>query len=149
MRAGSLAISGLRHALVAVGEAAVVALIVALVLLALSPIYRPAGTLLGTSGVDAGGRGVITVADGVFGGTTTGTLNPGGADKWAMAECYQGGVLVYRQYVKNGADNTVTFTLGPTPSWLGGPAACNAYEGTFAKTGRFRAIASTTFDVSG
>jgi len=149
MRAGSVASSGFRHALVALGEALVVALIIATVLVVLSPLYRPAETLTGTTGVDAGGRGSITVADGVFAGTTTGTLNPGGSDTWAMASCYQGGTLVYRQYVRNGADNTVTFTLGPTPSWSGGAATCTAEEGYFFKGSRWRVMADTTFNVSG
>ncbi len=63
MRAGSLATSGFRHALVAIGEAVVVALIIATVLLALSPLYRPAETLSGTSAVDAGrARGWLSLA---------------------------------------------------------------------------------------
>ncbi len=149
MQAAWYAKNGLRHALVALGEATVVALIIATILVALSPFYQPASTLSGTTGVDAGGRGSISVADGLFGGTTTGTLNPGGSGIWAMAECYQDGTIVYRQYVRNGADNTVTFTLGPTPSWQAGAADCLAEEGYWGKSGRWRAIAETTFHVSG
>jgi len=150
MRAGSVASSGARHAVVAVGEALVVALIIATVLLALSPLYRPAETLSGTTAVDAGrGGGVIVVPDGTFAGTTTATLNPGGSETWAMAACYQNGTIVYKQYVKNSADNTATFTLGPTPSWSGGAATCTAEEGYFFKGTRWRVLASTTFSVSG
>lgn len=149
MQAVSHARSGLRHALGAVGEAAVIALIIAIVLVALSPFYAPASTLSGTTGVDAGGRGVISVPDGTFGGTTTATLNPGGSDIWAMAECYQNGTIVYRQYVRNSAENTATFTLGPTPSWLAGAADCLAEEGYWGKSGRWRVIADTTFHVGG
>lgn len=149
MQAASYAKSGLRHALVAIGEAGVVALILAALFLALSPIYRPAGTLSGTTGVDAGARGTITVPDGIFAGTTTGTINPGGSDIWAMAECYQNGTIVYRQYVKNNAENTVTFTLGPTPSWYGGAAECIAQEGYWFRGSRWRVIAETTFHTSG
>ena len=149
MQAGHVARSGLRHALLAIGEAAIVAIILATIFLALSPVYRPAGTLSGTTGVDAGNRGTISVPNGVFAGTTTGTVNPGGSDIWAMAECYQNGTVVYRQYVKNNAQNTVTFTLGPTPSWSGGDAECFAYEGYWFKGSRWRVIAQTTFSVSG
>jgi hypothetical protein len=148
MRAGSAASSGARHAIVAAGEALVVALIIATVLLVLSPLYRPAETLSGTTGVDAGGRGHITVPDGVFAGTTTATLNPGGSGTWAYAACYQNDTLVYAQYVK-ASGTTATFTLGPTPSWTFGAATCVAKEGYWGSNGRFRVIADTTFNVSG
>ena len=149
MQAGHVARSGLRHALLAIGEAAIVAIILATIFLALSPVYRPAGTLSGTTGVDAGNRGTISVPNGVFAGTTTGTVNPGGSDIWAMAECYQNGTLVYRQFVESGADSTAMFKLGPTPLWQGGAAACKAFEGYWSHSGRWRTIASTTFNVSG
>ena len=148
MPAGSAASTGARHAIVAIGEALVVALIIATTLLVLSPLYRPAETLSGTTGVDAGGRGHITVPDGVFAGTTTATLNPGGTGTWAYAACYQNDTLVYAQYVK-ASGSTATFTLGPTPSWTYGAATCVAQEGYWGSNGRFRVIADTTFSVSG
>ena len=149
MRAGSTASSGARHAIVAIGEALVVALIIVTVLLVLSPLYRPAETISGTTGVDAGHRGHIAVPDGVFGGTTTATLNPGGSETWAKAECYRDDVLVYAQFVRASAENTATFNLGPTPSWTFGAASCTAVEGYWSNTNRWRVIASTTFNVSG
>ena len=148
MRTGSVASSGARHAIAALGEALVVALIIATVLVVLSPLYRPAETLSGTSAVDAGGRGQITVPDGVFGGTTTATLNPGGSGTWAYAACSQNDTLVYAQYVM-ASGTTATFTLGPTPSWTSGPADCTAQEGYWGSNGRWRVIASTTFSAAG
>jgi len=120
--------------------------IVAALLLALAPIFSPAEDLAGISGANARGGSHITVPDGRFAGTTTATLNPGGT--WALAQCYQGGTLVYAQYVKSTPDNTATFTLGPTPMWQGGAANCTAEEGGWGKNGRRRAVASTTFNVS-
>ena len=94
--------------------------------------------------------GVITVPDGVFGGLTTATANPGDDSTWVMAECYQGGTIVYRQYVKvDPATHQAILTLGPTPSWSSGAASCSAEEGVWFKDTRWRAIASTTFEVSG
>jgi hypothetical protein len=147
VRAVSTAASGVRH-LSEVGlQALIIVGIVAALLLALSPMFSPAEDLAGINGANARGGGVITVPDGQFGGTTTATLNPGGA-VWALAECYQNGTLVYAQYVKASSSNTATFTLGPTPMWQGGAANCTAEEGSWGKNGRWRVVASTTFNVS-
>jgi hypothetical protein len=102
----------------------------------------------GGSGNGHGG-GAITVPDGVFAGTTTATVNPGGSGSWAFAQCYQGGTLVYAQYVEADSTNRATFTLGPTPLWTGGSANCTAEEGVWGSSGRWRTVAETTFDVSG
>ena len=147
MRAVSATASGFRH-LSGVGlQALIIVGIVAALLLALSPVFAPAEDLAGINGANARGGANITVPDGRFAGTTTATLNPGGA-VWAFAQCYQDGTLVYAQYVKNNSSNTATFTLGPTPMWQGGAANCTAEEGTWGKNGRWRAVASTTFNVT-
>lgn len=147
MKAVSAAASGIRH-LSGVGlQALIIVGIVAALLLALSPMFKPAEDLAGINGVNAG-RGTITVPDGVYGGTTTATLNPGGT-VWAFAQCYQDGTLVYAQYVKASSTNTATFTLGPTPMWQGGDADCTAQEGYWGKNGRWRVVAATTFHVDG
>lgn len=64
------------------------------------------------------------------------------------AECFQDGVLVYRQYasVSNGA---AALTLGPTPMWQGGSAECTAEVGEFDKRQRFRVSDMDTFSVAG
>jgi len=94
------------------------------------------------------GKGSITVPDGVYGGTTTATVKPGGAGTMAFAQCYQGSTLVYAQYVEVDATNHATFKLGPTPMWTGGGASCKAEEGYFGGGGRWRTVASTTFSAS-
>ena len=139
------AASTIRHSLGAAGEALLIALIVAVLALALAPIYRPADWLAGDA--DAGRAGHISVPDGVFGGRTTATVNPGGADVWAHARCYQDGALVFEQYVRVNAEDQATFVLGPTPSWSGGGASCEAEEGYWHRGTRWRVVADTTFRV--
>ena len=142
----TVAASGVRH-LAGVGlQALLIVGIVAALLLALSPMFRPAEGLAGINGANARGSVVIAVPDGRFAGTTAATLSSGSA-VWALAECYQGGTLVYGQYVK-ASSNTATFTLGPTPLWKSGPADCTAEAGGWGSNGRWRAVASTTFHVS-
>lgn len=150
MDTGHAASRAARHSAVAVTEALLVALIALALALALVPALR-ADALVGTGLANAGGRsgGTITVPDGVFAGTTTATVNPGGEQAWVFAECAQGGSIVYRQWVKAGADNTAVLTLGPTPSWSGGSATCFAQEGYWFKGSRWRVIAETSFAVSG
>lgn len=149
MRALSGTASAARH-IGGVGLQAilVVGIVVALVL-AVSLISKPAANLVGPQSVLAGRSGSITVPDGVFGGTTTATLNPGGSGVWAHAECFQAGKRVYAEYVKADSLNEATFRLGPTPNWSSGPADCTAEEGTWARNGRWRVVADTTFHVSG
>lgn len=149
MRALSGAASAARH-IGGVGlQAILVVGIVAALVLAVSLISKPAADLVGPQAVLAGRTGNITVPDGTFAGTTTATLNPGGSGVWAKAECYQGGTLVYAQYVKGNSLNEATFTLGPTPMWTSGAANCTAEEGTWGRNGRWRVVAETTFNVSG
>jgi len=149
MRAVSTVASGLRHSAVAIAEALLVAAIIAGLLLALSPVYQPADFLAGTESAQAGrGSGSITVPDGTFAGTTTATVNPGG-NAWVRGRCYQGGVLVYEEYVRVDASNQAVLTLGPTPSWTGGDALCTGEELLLGKNARWRTLAATTFNVSG
>ena len=132
-----------RHVLGATVEALLVAAIIVAVILAAAPIFGTASL----PGADAGGRKsavAITVPDGVFAGTTTATA--GAAYRWVHARCSQGGVLVYEQWVKTGADGKGTFTLGPTPMWQGGAAECWAEDGSWMKS-RWRRASSTTFQV--
>jgi hypothetical protein len=123
-----------RHALEAVSEGALVALLIV-------------GLMAGTTFAAGAGRGggVITVPDGAYAGTTTATVNPGG-DAWARARCYQNGMMVYSQSVRVDANNQATFQLGPTPLWQGGDASCTAEELTLQKNGRWHVVASTTFN---
>lgn len=94
--------------------------------------------------------GVLVVPNGVFAGTTTATANPGDDGTWVMAECFQNGTVVYRQYVRvDPATHTAVLTLGPTPLWTSGAASCAAEEGWWQRGTRWRVLATTTFEVSG
>jgi hypothetical protein len=130
-------------------EALLIAAIVAAIALALAPVYKPADIVAGT-GTAAAARTTarITVPDGVYAGTTTASVNPGGSGAWAFAECRQGGTVVLRQY-RDAASGQATFQLGPTPSWTGGAADCTAQEGQWDRNGRWKTLATTTFHVDG
>jgi hypothetical protein len=131
-------------------EATLLAIIVALTFVTLSPFSAPVGEMSGLSDANAarGGRGSVTVPDGVLGGTVTATVNPGGDGVWAYAACFQGGERVYGQYEKVDATNQVVFRLGPTPSWTSGDADCVAQEGSWTKGGKWRVVAEATFQAT-
>jgi len=150
MRAGSAIASGARHAVEVGLQALLIAAILATVALAMSAVYKPAGFVAGVDDANAARHysGQITVPDGAFATTTVATVNPGGSTVWARARCYQDR-LVYEQYVRLDAYNQATLTLGPTPSWKGGDASCNAQAGTFGTNGRWKVLAETTFKVWG
>ena len=148
MRAVSTPGSFLRHSLAAGLEALLLAAVVAALLIALSPVSREAASLAGTGTAAARGSGAITVPDGVFAGTTTATVNPGG-DSWVRGRCSQAGVLVYEQYVRVDANNQAVLTLGPTPSWTSGAATCTAEELSLGRNARWKVLATTDFSVSG
>jgi hypothetical protein len=149
MRAGTTIASIARHHTAVAIQAILVAAIVGTVALAMSAVYKPAGFVAGVDDAAAGGRtsARITVPDGVFGGTTTATANPGG-DAWVRIFCYRGGDKVLGAYERVNGDNQATFRLGPTPSWSSGGASCTAEEGSFAKGSRWRTVAETTFEVA-
>lgn len=93
-------------------------------------------------------QGTIEVADGFFGETTTATVSESRKVAWVMAECSQGGEVVYRQYERVYEDNQVTLLLGPTPEWTGGDADCTAEKGVWGNNGSWRTYATTTFQVT-
>lgn len=150
MQAGHHLARGARHVAGVSLQAILIAAIVGTVALTMSAVYKPAGYLAGLDSVDAGGRtkAVITVPDGVFGGTTTATANPGG-DAWVHVACFQGRERVMATWKRVDTNNQAVFLLGPTPSWTSGPASCIAQEGYWAKGSRWRVLAETTFDVAG
>lgn len=88
------------------------------------------------------------VEDGRYANTTTAHRGTSSAT-WVRARCYQGGRLVYDQYVKYGTSWTATLTLGPTPSWSGGSATCTGDDGWWQNGTRWRVIATDPFTVSG
>ncbi len=107
-----------------------------------------AGMTLAAKGGQAAkaARVTITVPNGAFGGTTTATTSAG---LIVYANCTQGGVTVYQQYLATDSAGQAVLTLGPTMLWAGGAASCSAQAGSFASTGAWRAAGSTTFSVSG
>lgn len=96
-----------------------------------------------------GNGGSIWVPDGVFSGTVTATVNPGGDGTFVRMECFQNGRLVGGQFVPVDANGTAILQLGPSVRWTSGDADCTAEAGYFGPSGRWRAIASTTFFVDG
>lgn len=134
-----------RHVLGALAEAFLILAIVAAIVLAAMPVLRTSIV----PGVDAGRRTAatsLTVADGVFAGTTI--ARSGGADLWVHATCSQGGAMVFEQWIRTGSDGSGVLYLGPTPNWTSGAATCWAEDGTWTRS-RWRQSSSTTFDVSG
>ena len=86
-----------------------------------------------------------------FGQKVTFTVSTSSTTKpWVVAKCYQNGTLVYEQ--ANGIFATSlnqTFTLGPTPAWSGGAAACTAYLQNWDgySKGKIVTLASMNFSV--
>lgn len=146
MRAGFTTASVARHSIGALAEALLVAAIVGALTVAMAAV---SGAAPGGAAPVAAARGVITVPDGVYAGTTTATVNPGGSGAWARARCYQSGTLVYEQYLKVDANNQATFTLGPTQLWTSGAATCTGEELSLGRNQRWHTLATTTFNVSG
>ena len=108
----------------------------------------PALLVVMTGSVVAGKPGSITVPDGVYGGTTVASVNPGGSGVWVFGSCSQNGTVVWTQYSRPDANNQAVLGLGPTQLWTGGPANCSAEEGYFAHSGHWRSLAATTFNVN-
>ena len=68
---------------------------------------------------------------------------------WVTVHCSQNGATVYQQSLAMFIGDK-TFTLGPTPSWSDGAAACVATLenwDSYSNRGRTTALASTPFDV--
>jgi hypothetical protein len=108
----------------------------------------------GAGGKGNGPSGVITVSDAAYGGMTTATVNPGGADTYVFVQCYApdfGGKYVYAAYFPVDANNQAA--IGPLSStlWPRGAASCSAQEGYFTRNGfgRWESLAATTFHVTG
>lgn len=149
MRATTTIASGTRHILGVSLQALLIAAIIGTAALVTSAVYQPAAFIAGVDDAAAGGRtkATITVPDGVFGGTTTATANPGG-DAWVHIRCFVAGSVGLEAWKKVDDANQATFTLGPTPSWSSGGAMCEAEEGYWARGSRWRVLARTTFDVA-
>ena len=140
------------HSVLAVLEAGIIASIVLSILVA--PTLAAKG---GGGGKPSAGTGTGTVSlvlmDGAteahfgarvtFDVSTTSTAYP-----YVHLMCYQGGALVGegRQGFFPTALGNQWFTLGPTPSWQGGPADCTANLEQSTKRG-WSVLASTTFSV--
>lgn len=148
MRPVTSTISAARHSLGAVAEALLVVAIVATLVVALAPVYGPAAWFAGS--VDArGGKAssvTVIVPDGRFGGSVTGLVT-GSGTTWVDVVCTSssgsGGMTTW---ARPDASGSFTVTLGPTPSWASGSASCQATAGYYAKNGRWRVLATTTFD---
>ena len=106
----------------------------------------------GAPGGNGGGKvsGHITVGDAVYGGMTTATVNPGGANVYVYVECSTDGKLVYAAYFPVDSNNHAD--VGPLWStlWSNSAAQCSAQEGYFTRNGfgKWVVDATTTFAVS-
>lgn len=111
------------------------------------------GLVAGSAFAAQGGNGkvhgassaTLTVPGGVFAATTTAKTAPG---LYVYAACSQQGTVVYTQYALADSSGNAVLTLGPTPMWTGGSAACTAQAGSFSATGAWRSQASATFSVA-
>ncbi|HET7703652.1 MAG TPA: hypothetical protein VFK35_09640 [Candidatus Limnocylindrales bacterium] len=131
--------SVLKHSGQAVLEGALVSLLVVGLMAGTAFAGRPGGS---------NATSPFSVADGSFGQTTTAQRGSSTAT-WVRARCYQGGNLVYEQYVSYGGGQSVTLTLGPTPMWSSGAATCTGEEGWWRNGSRWRVVGSDDFTVSG
>ena len=156
MKALSSTASATRHAFGALSEALIIAAIIGAlvfghaVVSGASPLgANDAFAARGGNGRGGGNTtgGTLSVPDGVFGGTTTATANPGG-DAWVKARCFQNGTLVYYQSDRVDLNNQVVLTLGPTPLWSAGGACGTAEEGYYTSNWAWRTLATTTFRVA-
>lgn len=99
---------------------------------------------------------VLDTSDGVarFGGTVTfDVATDATAHPWVTLRCYQQEVLVYQLSLRMdlGGVETRTFTLGPTPAWMGGAAEAVADLedwDNFYHNRKTVTLASLTFPVS-
>ena len=103
------------------------------------------GTTFAAKPGGGGTTSTFHVDNGKFASTTTAYRGTG---SWVHAKCYQGGTLVYEQWVKYGSAGTGTLTLGPTPMWTSGGASCTGEDGWWQNGTRWRVNATTSFSVS-
>src|SRR5258706_2469501 len=122
--------ASMRHVALVAIEALLVAVIVWIATMTLAGATQGDNGFAGTANAGRG-QANLTVADGVFAGTTVAHANPGGDGTWVKATCMQSGTVAMVQWVRVDASNNATLQLGPTPSWTSGAATCSAEEGYF------------------
>jgi len=81
-----------------------------------------------------------------FSESTTATAYP-----WVDTKCSQNGQVVFEQFAGFFASysGSQMFTLGPTQLWSGGAANCTASLISYDRNGSPKALATTSFSVSG
>ena len=111
------------------------------------------GLIAGTTFAAKGGRNagslslvVLAPPDVNYGEDVTFELSTSVSKPYVNVRCYQGAAFVYDSWAGfyPGAWFGQTFTLSG-PSWVGGPADCNARLVSFAKNGRERTLTSMQF----
>lgn len=144
MKALSTAATAVRHTIGATVEALlIVAIVGALAFGVALASGHPAGA------TDTRAAAAISVPNGVFAGSDVATVDPASGSIWVDAKCYQAGKLVYEQWAATNGSLQAMLTLGPTPSWTSGAANCTATANQLQRSGKFKLLASTTFNVSG
>jgi len=172
MRILSTATGAVRHGLGAITEAALVAAIVAVVALALSPLYGPARFVTGTGTAEAGGRTASAVWIDELAGARSAGLAYGSAftvgyttsarEPWAQARCFPNDTTIFGQTYADGsiwAENFSVYPGGPMPqgfelidpiaqNWTGGGADCELQLVKYSSNySRYSVLATTTFMV--
>ena len=153
MRAVSSAASGVRHVLGVSVQALLIFAILAAILLAFAPVYKPADFLAGTGSVLAGkGQAAtsgasISIPDATFGSSVTASVR-GKSGLYVRVSCTQDGATVLVAVERTDANGQATFQMGPSPTWTSGSASCLGQAGHFDNRGRFQIDASTTFNVA-
>jgi uncharacterized protein with LGFP repeats len=167
MKAVPAATGAMRHVGGVAAQALLIAAIVALLALVLSPLYAPAKTITGAADVNAGRNGgssiVVVGSDtarvaSVYGGdvTTFSTLAKDFYLVYVRVTCTQDGARVFEAWenIKTGTwdtDGYATFTMAGS-SWGGGGAMCSAdLLSAVMKGGRrvYNELATTSFFVGG
>ncbi len=119
---------------------------------ALSPAAANAGKPVGGGGSTSSSVSLVVLdpaAGASFGKQVTFSVTTSVYSKWVVANCYQGGRLVYSETRGFFPEYPwgQTFTLGPTGYWTGGGATCTADLVTTSRRGNVT-LATTSFDVA-
>jgi hypothetical protein len=148
MRAGAAGAATLRHVGFVALEALLIAILVWFAAMTLAGAGPTGGGLVGTA---QAGRdpATLTVGEATFGKPVVVSVRPTPAIAWIHVACSRESVVVLSEWVRTGATGKASVKLGPRPGWTGGDATCVAEAGIFTTAGRWRAQASTTFEVVG
>jgi hypothetical protein len=137
----------MRHVGLVALEALLVAAIVWIATMTLAGATQADGLVGSASAGDASVS--LSIADARLGGSTVVTANPGDEGMWVHATCSQAAGGVWSQWSRIDRAHHAVLTFAPTAHWTAGSAACSAEEGYFSANGRWRVVATASFNVRG